>query len=202
MTLRSGALGRLVLAAVGVVLGVLVAGDALLHAALPGMRHMLPVIAPDFEVRQLALRREQGEHRVAVEVNLARTVVVGGRAIVPDPRGSANASTPAGHGLLAPGVAVLAIVAWPWARWRELLARLVVCLPLMAGWLVLDAPLMLAASLWQLVLDAAAPNEMSLLAAMPRVLVGGGRILAGVVLAAASVALVSRWVVLGSGQLR
>lgn len=186
------ALLRLLLAAAVLIPAAWAGGDAVIRAAVPAMARVLAFIAPDFEVRHLALARVAGEQRVTVEVNLARTTIVGERALVPDPRGSASAFTPAGHGLLVPWVAALGVVGWPYGRLGELLARALLLLPLLAAWIVLDAPLMLAASIWQLLLDAVAPGTTSFLGAVPLFLVGGGRIVIGLAMAAGVVWAVSR----------
>jgi len=137
-----------------------------MRAAVPTMASVLAFIAPDFKVKHMPLARMQGEQRVTVEVNLALTTIVGERALVPDPRGSASAFTLAGHGLLVPLVAALGVVGWPYGRFGELLARGALLLPLLAAWIVLDAPLMLAASIWQLLLDSVAPGTSSFLGAV------------------------------------
>jgi len=192
MSAAHASLLRLLLAAVVLLPATWLGGDAVVRAAVPTMGRVLPWIAPDFEVQRIAMEKVRGEQRLTIKVNLSRTTIVGTRVLVPDPRGSATAHTLAGHGLLAPLVAAFGIAGWPVGRPFELLARLALLLPLLAMWLVLDAPLVLAAALWQLMLDAVAPGTSSLLVKIPGFLVGGGRIVIGLAMAAGVVYAVNR----------
>ena len=108
---------------------------------------------------------------------------------MPDPRGEATAFTPAGHALVAPLVAALAAAAWPARSRREQVLRVGLWLPIGAALLIVDPPLMLASTIWQLMVDGAAPGTSSLLGSVAGFLSGGGRIVSGLAAAAAVVGL-------------
>jgi hypothetical protein len=186
------ALLRLVLAgAVGLVLAS-VWGEKALHAGLPWLQRAFELAAPDFRVLEFGIVQVDAEKRLAVAVTLSRTTVVGARVLVPDPRGRAEAVTPLAHALHGAMLALVASAAWPAASWRSLLCRGATVLPLAAALVLVDAPLVLAASLRQLLIDSLAPGQASLLLAWSAFLRGGGRYVLALLAAAAAAGLCAR----------
>jgi hypothetical protein len=181
------ALWRLVLAGGLVLLFVSLAGEHIVRAALPLMEKVFVLAAPDFRVLEFGVVHAQSERRIAVVATLRRTAVVGSRVLVPNAKGRAEAITPMAHTLHGGALALLIASAWPARHRRELSWRMAVALPLAAALVVLDAPLVLAASLWQLLRDALAPNETSALIGLSAFLRGGGRYVLAVLAAAAAI---------------
>ena len=186
------ALRRLGLAGVvGLVLAS-VWGERVLSAGMPLLQRAFELAAPDFRVLEFGVAEVDAERRIAVVVTLARTTVVGTRVIVPDPRGRAEAVTPLAHALHGAVLALIAAAAWPTASRYALICRGLITLPL-AGLLVLvDAPFVLAASVQQLLIDALAPGETSLLIGWSAFLRGGGRYALALAVAASAVGLCTR----------
>lgn len=185
----TGALLRLLLAAALLIPLAAWFGPTLQRLLLPATVATFEFIAPDLRVRSMQAATVDGERRVTVVVTLARTTVIGEKVLMPDPRGEATAHTPAGHAWTAPLVAMLALAAWPIrgraeAIWR-LLGGIAASLLLLAS----DPALMLAATIWQLMIDSVAPGTPVLLASLAGVLLGGGRIVLGLAAAAAIVGL-------------
>lgn len=185
--LRS-ALLRLLLTGLLLVPATLAAGDRLLQASAPTMTRVFEALAPELHVLHLALATVGTQRHVRVQVVLARTLVRGGLVIEAGPHQTAAASTPARNGLLAPLLAALAVAAWPLRDGREALTRLLLC-PALLAWCWVDAPLVLASTLWQPFAQAMAPGAVSALAGAEQFLAGGGRIAVGFSLAALVVAL-------------
>jgi hypothetical protein len=110
--------------------------------------------------------------------------------MTPEGPGLANASTMAAQGLQSSFVALWILLAWPApdvlvTRSRRLALAMVPLLVLFA----LDAPVVLAASLWRIVLDALSPGAFSPLLLARDLLQGGGRLALGAAIGAAAVAL-------------
>jgi hypothetical protein len=188
----AAALRRLLLAAALLIPLVVAFGPMLQRGLLPATVAAFEWVAPDLRVLDMQVGTVDGERRVTVVVTLARTTVIGEKVLLPDPRGQASAFTPAGHAWVAPLVAALALVAWPVQRRAEAFWRLAGGLPAALWLIALDPALMLAATIWQLMIDSVAPGTPVLLASFAAVLLGGGRIVLGLGAAAAVVGVV-RW---------
>jgi len=185
----AAALRRLLLAAALLIPLAVLFGPAVQRWLLPATSVMFETVAPDLRVRSLQLAKVNGEQRVTVVVTLARTTVVGEKVLMPDPRGEATAFTPAGHAWIAPLVIALALAAWPARGWGAAPWRLVAGLALGMTLLAADPALMLAATIWQLMIDNVAPGTPVVLASLAAVLLGGGRIVLGLGAAAAIIGL-------------
>jgi hypothetical protein len=167
----------------------LLVGPRLGQVVAPWQQRIFEVVMPDFRVLSYGVARIQGEARVAVAVTLARRTVIGGRVLEPNPLGRAEAMTPLAHTQQGAFLSLAAAAAWPAARWRLRLQRLAWALPGATLLLWVDAPLVLAASLQQILNDALQPGSSSWLVAVSAFLRGGGRFALGLVVAASAVAL-------------
>jgi hypothetical protein len=176
---------------VGLVLAALW-GELALGAGMPLLQRAFELAAPDFRVLEFGITEVDAEKRLAVVATLSRTTVVGSRVLVPNPRGRAEAVTPLAHALHGALLALIAAAAWPAASWRRLACRALIVAPLAALLVLVDAPLVLAASLQQLLIDALAPGEASLLIAWSAFLRGGGRYALALATAATAVGLCAR----------
>ncbi|MDH4393268.1 MAG: hypothetical protein QE285_17825 [Aquabacterium sp.] len=162
----------------------LLSGEWLVRASIPALHSMFEWIAPDFQLQRLELQRDKADQVLRAWVTLGRYTFVGAQLITPDPRGMAQASTLAVHGLQGPLLALWAAVAWPAAAVRTRLLRLLVCLPAAALMFLLDAPVVLAASIWQFLVDAHAPGSWQPLLIARDLLQGGGRFVIGLAIGA------------------
>jgi hypothetical protein len=194
----AAALGRLLLAAAVLIPLAALVGPTVQRWLLPATSVVFETIAPDLQVRSLQLSTVNGEQRLAIVVTLARTTVIGERVLMPDPRGEAAAFTPAGQAWTAPLVLALALAAWPARSRAAALWRLAAGLPAALLLVASDPALMLAATIWQLMIDNVAPGTPVLLASMAAVMLGGGRIVLGLAAAAAVIGL--EWLAQGRGR--
>ena len=159
-------------------------GEHLVQLSIPALRSVFEWVAPDFKVLQLELDRERADRVLRASVTLGRYTFVGGQLIAPDPRGVAQASTVALHGLQGPVLALWACLAWPASRVGTRMLRLLACLPAVALVFLLDAPVVLAAGIWDFLVDAHAPDSWQPLLIARDLLQGGGRVAIGLAIGA------------------
>ena len=176
----------------------LLAGEPVMHWLMPGLRSSFELFGPEYDVLSFGIDQEKADRVLRVTVKLKQTVVIGERVLVPDPRGTANASTLLLQGLQGPFVAAWVALAWPLrAGVGELLLRVLLVLPAMVALLLVDAPLMLASTLWQLITDHLAPGTTTPLLVARDIARGGVRLglgaAAGALAVVAASALVARW---------
>ena len=164
------------------------AGPALLQPLLPAARTVMAWAEPAFAVQSLQLLVYPEGERVRAMVAIARPLAVGEQLVLPHPRGRAHAQVPVAQVWQAPLLLVLLLLAWPTAAWGEALLRALLALPALALVLALDLPLVLLAEIWKLLLDAHDPGGWKLLVAWSDLLRSGGRVITGVLAAAAVVA--------------
>jgi hypothetical protein len=160
-------------------------GEALVSTWLGAYRVIFSWVADDFKLLNLAIDHEGANRVLRAQVTWRHIVVIGGKVIYPDPRGTANASTLLAHALQGPLVAVLAVSAWPTRNprdtgkqkqaWLEWLARAMVLPPLLALLVIIDMPVVLAGELWELALNALDPGATSAVVIWKRFMQGGGR---------------------------
>jgi hypothetical protein len=194
--LLPGALLSAALLSGGLLLALLLSrGDAVVQATLPAVRWGVVQLVPELGVKALAPDQEGADQVLRLSVTLEHHVVLGGRVLSPDPRGLANASTPRLQGLLGPLLALWVVLTLLPVRGalglsfrRRLLALVLVLLPA-ALLAVADPALVLAGSVWRLLVDAAAPGSFSTLLSVTQLLQGGGRFALGLGAAALALAL-------------
>lgn len=143
-------------------------------ALLPLFKGELVALDDTFRVDRLYIDREGADQVVRLDVGLAHALSVNGRTFQPDPRGRATASTLVGNVTL-PCVLLTAIaLAWPLRRWRHLATRALLLGPALLLLCVLNAPFILWAALWGLVVQVADPHPFSPLLMWSDFLIGGG----------------------------
>ncbi len=162
-------------------------GRALVEALMPALGAALRWLADDFRLLSLALVQEGPDTALEARAMLEHTLVLGGRAIVPNGHTGFAVTTTLGT-VLQPVLAALVLaMAWP-ARPLEWLVRLVLTALLLVPVVLVDAPAYLAASLWQMQVRAFEPERVSPLLWWMDFLVGGGRLALGLVAGAIATA--------------
>ena len=183
-------------------LRVVVASVALLWAAhrhsrevvaflMPALSHALAFVADDFRVIRVAFVEERGNAAIAALVTLEHTLVLGGRAIVPNASSVMVVTTTLGTVLQPALVALVIVLAWP-AKWFEALLRMVFVAPLIGLVILADTPFSMAAWLWEIQLRTYEPGRASPLVWWNIFLNGGGRLGLGLLAGASSVVLAQR----------
>ncbi|KAF0163894.1 MAG: hypothetical protein FD157_2573 [Rhodocyclaceae bacterium] len=162
------------------------------QAMLPLIGHTLSWLDDHYRTVALTLGTEGADSVVRLRVTLARPLLVGGHLILPDARGWGEVTTPVGK-LLQPLLVLLGLLlAWPVRRRREWPLRLLLAAPIALALVLLDTPFALWSHLWDLHAHVYEPGRFSPLLTWTRLLDGGGRLLLGMLGAAAIVALASR----------
>jgi hypothetical protein len=172
------------LAAAVLVLGVAHIGQrSIIQAWLPLICAGTRLAAADFTIRTAEIVDDDSGQRLRIDANLAMPIDFEGRTVNPF---GWSAESPAGGyrislslpGLLQYSSLLLIIgIAWPWRDFREIMVRLLLCVPLMAALLMIEAPLTITAELWQLVGEQVDPQAGSAWMVASRFLMGGGGLL-------------------------
>lgn len=183
---------RLILASLLLISAALLYGEAFVSASLPAYRLVFSRLLPDFEVQSLALDKEGADRVVRVRVKPRLVMWVGSKPLFPDARGTANSSTLTAHALHGPLLACLVVLAWPATGWRIIGLRLLLLGPLVVLLVMADVPSVLAAELWEIVIQRLSPNSFSPLIVWKEFLQGGGRYALGLVVGGACVGLANR----------
>lgn len=177
-------------------------GHEAAQAQLPLIGHTLAWLDDHYRTLALNLGSEGADSVVRLRVTLARPLVVGSHVVLPDARGWGEVTTPVGK-LLQPLLILLGLLlAWPVRRWPEWPLRLLLAAPIAQLLVLLDTPFVLWACLWDLHARVYEPGRFSPLLAWARLLDGGGRLLLGMLGAAAVIALASRIAAMEWRQIR
>lgn len=158
---------------------------------MPLLSSTLSAVASDYTILRFEFVDDRHNASIGALVRLDYTLVLGGRAIVPDGRSVMGVGATIGTVLQPVCVALVLVLAWP-APWREMLLRLAITLPLLAMVLLVDTPLSMAALLWDVQLRLHEPDRGSPLVWWNVFLNGGGRLALGLIAAALSIALARR----------
>jgi hypothetical protein len=166
-------------------------GEALVGTWLEAYRVVFSWVADDFKLLSLYIDQEGADRVLRARVMWEHLVVIGGKVLYPDPRGTANASTQLAHALQGPMVALLTVIAWPHPTdhaegkpvrlWIEWAIRACALIPLLAVLVLIDMPVVLAGELWDLVLSELDPGSTKALVIWKTFMQGGGRYALGLV---------------------
>jgi len=182
MIMRSGGLWAALrwLLALALVLGLAAqTSRALVQQTLPMLRAALAWTAPDFEVLEVTIVDDGARGTlVGAVARQERTLLLGGRAVMPEPTALMAVSATLGGVVLPLWTGVLLALAWP-GRFGQTLLRLPLLAPMLALALLLDTPMCLAAWLWIAQLRQYDPGAFSPLVAWSTFLNGGGRVVLG-----------------------
>lgn len=182
---------RLLLAVAAVLLAAHLWAREAVALLLPALSAVLSWVADDFRILRFEFVQERGNTSIGALAVLEHTLVLGGRAIVPDGESAVRTMTPIGTVLQPVLVALALALAWP-ARWLEMALRLVLVGALLAVVMLVDTPLSLAAWLWYAQLQAHEPGRASPLVWWNIFLNGGGRLALGLIAGALAIALARR----------
>ena len=155
---------------------------------MPALSKALSFVADDFRILRFEFVSERGNAAIAALATLEHTLVLGGRAIVPNGTSVMAVTTTVGTVLQPLLVALVLVLARP-VRWFEAVLRIVFVAPLIALVVLLDTPFSMAAWLWEIQLRAYEPGRASPLVWWNIFLNGGGRLALGLLAGASSVVL-------------
>jgi hypothetical protein len=156
-------------------------GEVLVKPLLPLYEWEIVKIADDYRILSFGIDNESLDRVIRLKVTLAKPIYVAGQSLMPDPRGIAEASTTIGHIWQMVVVCIAMILAWPAQHLRKYFIRVAIVIPLLVLFTMLDSPLALLASLWDLILQNMSPDSFSPLISWNSFLERGGRFALGLV---------------------
>lgn len=156
-------------------------GEVLIKPLLPLYEWQIGKIADEYRILSFGLDNLGLERVIHLKVTLVKPIYIAGQTLMPDARGVAEASTNIGHIWQMAVVCLAMIMAWPTKHLRAYFVRFAFAIPLLVLISLLDTPLALLASLWNLILSNLAPGSFSPLIAWDNFLEGGGRLAIGIV---------------------
>ncbi len=159
---------------------------------LPAFSKVFGMLDNHYRILLLKTGTEGADTVVRLDVTLAKPIFLNGHLIMPHAKGLATATTTIGTILQIPLVSLGLILAWPVRGAVEHLQRLGIALLLILPVLLLDTPLILWASLWDLHVHAMEPDRFSPLLIWQRFLISGGRLAIGIALGITAIALAKR----------
>lgn len=154
-------------------------GEMFIKPLLPLYKWEIRTIADQYRILSFGLDNEGFDRVIRIKVALAKPVYIAGNFLIPDARGVAIASTTIAHVWQMTIVCLAMIFAWPPLSMRTCLARLAIALPVLILLTMLDVPLVLLASLWDLIIQNTAPDTFSILVLWNSILEQGGRLTLG-----------------------
>jgi hypothetical protein len=160
----------------------------LIRWLIPVWSSLLHFLADDFQIVRFGMFQDRNDSAIAALALLDHTVVIAGRAVLPDVVAPILVSSTVGTVLQGTTVALVTVLAWP-APLRQMLPRLVIATALIAAVLLVETPLSMAARIWTTLVRAQAPEEPSPWAWWSLFMNGGGRMAIGLLIGAASIAL-------------
>ncbi len=169
-----GLLLRFLLIAAILGLGALREARLVTEVLLPLFKTELEHLDGTFRIDRLSVDWDGADQVVRIDAGLAHTISLNGRTFRADPRGKATASTLVGNVTLPCVLLAAVALAWPVGSGMRLGVRIVALLPVLLLLCALDAPLILWAALWGLVLQAADPHGFSPLLIWSDFLLSGG----------------------------
>lgn len=178
---------RLVLATASVLVAAHVWSRDVVALLLPALSAALEFVADDFSILRVEFVSDRGNASIGALALLKHTIVLGGRAVVPDDVSVMMVASTVGTVMQPLLVALVLVLAWP-ARVIEMALRLVAACTLIAIVLLADTPLSMAAWLWDIQLRAHAPGRSSPLVWWNIFLNGGGRLALGLIAGVLSIA--------------
>ena len=154
-------------------------GKALTESILPLLRWEIAQLDDTYRILDLSLDREGRDTVIRLDVGLEKVVVIGGQALMPDPRARANVSTLAGQ-VTQPALLCLALIlTWPARRAIEYPVRALIAASGIGFVILIDVPFVLWGELWNLHVSVLEPDRFSPLLIWKNFLQGGGRFVLG-----------------------
>jgi hypothetical protein len=156
-------------------------GNKILIIFVPLFKWEIALLAPSFKILHFDMIKNAGEAVFFLKVSIAELIIVGGQFVLPNEAGSANASTIVGYiwQITVPFLALL--FTWPVVKTLHYWYRIVLGLPVLLLLLMLDTPLALLGAIWDIIYHTFDPNRFSILIEWNRFMMGGGRLMLGLV---------------------
>ena len=170
-------------------------GEFLLQWLIPLFKWQIQHMDDQYQLLSLSIKNVGTDSAFTMQVNLAKTLFVGGQFIFPNAKGMATVSSSVTHVWQMVVIFLAVLAAWPVARYADYGPRVVVGIPLLIIILMLDIPFSLLATLWNLILNQLSLERFSYLSLWNDILESGGRLVLGLVGGLLTVWLVERYLI-------
>lgn len=187
--LRLGA--RLIVASIVVLWLALQYQRALVDPLLPAFRVVLTAVQTDFSILGVEVSRAGTREAVRLRANLAHPIYVAGTKVNPID-GWFEVTLTVGGVLSYSLLTLIVVLAWPFVFWREFLLRMLIALPLMVALILVNVAVTFPAELWFPIHGNLVPDETWPLLVWSRILMGGGGLVAGIMMGALAIMLAAR----------
>jgi hypothetical protein len=159
---------------------------ALVSPLLPVFRAVLTAALPDFHILGIEVSNSGKSERVRLRANLARSVKIAGTEAHPI-NGWYSVTLTVGGVLMYSLLTCIVVLAWPFAIWRELFVRVVIAVPLITALILTNVAVTFPAELWFPFHADLEPDATWPLLRWSRILMGGGGLVAGIVMGAMAI---------------
>lgn len=156
-------------------------GNQFLSFLVPVFKWEITNLAPSFKILHFDLSQNTSGAVFLLNVRIAELLVVGGHFVLPNESGSANASTIVGYIWQITVLFIAVLIIWPVSKKKQYCIRFILGLPLLLLILMLDTPLALVGAIWDIIYQTFDPNRFSILIEWNRFMMGGGRLMLGLV---------------------
>lgn len=156
-------------------------GHHVLSILAPIFKWEIGLIAPYFKIVSFGIGQHAGASVFLLSVSIDKLIIVNGQFVLPNDAGMANASTVASYVWQITVLYLSILFVWPITQQAEAWTRTILGLPTLLLLLMLDTPLALLGALWDLIYQAYAPDKISILMEWNHFMMGGGRLIVGLV---------------------
>lgn len=169
----------------------------LVEPLIPAFRTGIELLTVEFRIESADVVPTSGGDVLRFRANLASPLRIGNRIVEPFgwnrmPQGGFQVDLGLAGLLQYSAMMLIVVLAWPARGMRDVVTRLVLCVPVGAALMLIEAPSTVVAELWHGLRTGAGVAELSAWMVWSRFLMGGGGlVIAG--LAGAGIIAVTRW---------
>ena len=156
-------------------------GEPFLQCLIPLFKWQIQLMDDQYQLLSLSIQSLGTDRVFSMQVNLAKTLLVGGQFILPDAKGVATVSSTVAHVWQMVVIFLSLLVAWPVVRYVDYGRRTLIGIPLLILILMFDMPFALLANVWGLILSQLSLERFSALILWNEILESGGRTVLGLV---------------------
>jgi hypothetical protein len=186
---------RAVIAGIAVLWALHVLQRTIAAPLIPVIAAAIPAIDPEFTILSATVAPAGAAQAAVIRADLARPTTFAGRTLYPfgadagEPRGWYQIELTLGGLLQYCALLAIIVLGWPVSGPLELAVRVLLCGPMMAALLFMEAPFTVIGELWAGLRDQYAPGQFCGWLIWSRFLMGGGGLLIAGLMGAAVIGL-------------
>jgi hypothetical protein len=172
--------------------------NELIKPLIPVFRGIIWLVDPEFTFSYIGVAHDGANEMLEFRGNLIAPVEYGGRTIYPigwndGPQGGYESGYSLAGIFLYSGFLLIGVLAWPVRRFKELVIRIALALPLLVALLCIDVPSTTLAGLWNIIRNYYSVPAPAYGMVWSRFLMGGGGLVIAGVCGVCAIA-VARWI--------